>query len=114
MPEEQLKKLSLNPRQMKVVLYVKDKGKITNKEYQEINSVAKSTATRDLAELVDTYKVFLNSGFGAGSIYELIGFKVIGSQLAQLIHVAHEKREKNNADFEKIAQNYWIHELWIN
>ena len=44
---------------------------ITNREYQEINSVAKPTATRDLSELTDTYEVFKNSGFGAGSIYEL-------------------------------------------
>jgi ATP-dependent DNA helicase RecG len=69
--EEQLKQLGLNNRQIKAVLYVKEKGKITNKEYQEINSVAKPTATRDLAELIDIYKIFHNSGFGAGSIYEL-------------------------------------------
>jgi ATP-dependent DNA helicase RecG len=69
--EEQLVKLGLNERQVKAVLYVKEKGKITNKEYQELNSVAKPTATRDLAELIDTHKIFKNSGFGAGSIYEL-------------------------------------------
>jgi ATP-dependent DNA helicase RecG len=69
--EEQLVKLGLNQRQVKAVLYVKDKGRITNKEYQEINSVAKPTATRDLSELTDTYKILKNSGFGAGSTYVL-------------------------------------------
>ncbi|GHT08720.1 hypothetical protein FACS189426_05010 [Bacteroidia bacterium] len=69
--KEQLQKLRLNDRQIKAVLYVKEKGKITNSEYQTLNSVAKPTATRDLSELADTYKILKNSGFGAGSIYEL-------------------------------------------
>ena len=69
--EEQLQKLGLNERQIKAVLYVKEKGKITNGEFQTINSVAKPTATRDLSELADTYKILKNTGFGAGSIYEL-------------------------------------------
>ena len=69
--EEQLQKLGLNERQIKAVLYVKEKEKITNGEYQTINSVAKPTATRDLSELTDTYKILKNTGFGAGSIYEL-------------------------------------------
>jgi len=69
---EELKKIGLSERQIKAVLYVKEKGKITNKEYQEINAVAKPTATRDLTELADTYRVLTNIGIGAGSIYELI------------------------------------------
>jgi ATP-dependent DNA helicase RecG len=69
--EKQLQRLGLNDRQIKAVLYVKEKGRITNKEYQEINSVAKATATRDLSELTDTYNILENSGFGAGSIYKL-------------------------------------------
>src|SRR5690606_39664587 len=43
---EQLTKLGLNDRQLKAVKYVRKKGKITNKDYQELNSVAKPTATR--------------------------------------------------------------------
>lgn len=39
--EEYLTKLGLNERQVKAVLYVKKNGKITNKEYQEINNVKK-------------------------------------------------------------------------
>ena len=63
---------TLNERQLKAVEYVKVKGKITNKEYQEINLVAKPTATRDLSELVE-YGIFKNTGKGAGSYYEIIG-----------------------------------------
>jgi ATP-dependent DNA helicase RecG len=70
--EEQLQKLGLNERQIKAVLYVKEKGRITNSEYQEINNVSKRTATNDLSELVDKYKLVNNVGFGAGSFYELV------------------------------------------
>src|SRR5690606_22639060 len=59
MTTEQLVKLGLNERQLKAVEYVKERGKITNKEYQEINLVAKPTATRDLSELVE-YGIFRN------------------------------------------------------
>ena len=69
--EEQLVKLGLNVRQVKAVSYMKEKGKITNAEYQEINNVSKRTATNDLTELVTKYKLANNTGFGAGSFYEL-------------------------------------------
>ncbi|GHV71118.1 ATP-dependent DNA helicase [Bacteroidia bacterium] len=49
--EEQLQKLGLNDRQIKAVLYVKEKGKITNSDYQEINNISERTASRDLEEL---------------------------------------------------------------
>ncbi|HRV05090.1 MAG: Divergent AAA domain protein [candidate division TA06 bacterium ADurb.Bin131] len=51
--EENLRKMGLNERQIKAVLYVKEKGKITNKEYQELNKVSDRTATRDLVVLVN-------------------------------------------------------------
>ncbi|GHU98024.1 hypothetical protein FACS1894156_9260 [Bacteroidia bacterium] len=70
--EEQLQKLGLNERQIKAVLYVKEKGKITNSEYQEINEISRRTATTELAELVDKFVLLKNIGFGAGSYYELI------------------------------------------
>ena len=70
--EEILIKLGLNQRQVKAILYIKEKGKITNKEYQDINDVSKRTATNDLSELVDKYKLVNNVGFGAGSFYELV------------------------------------------
>ena len=51
--EEYLGNLGLNGRQIKAVMYVKEKGKITNKEYKVIFNVSKATATRDLSDLVE-------------------------------------------------------------
>lgn len=63
--------LGLNERQIKAVLYVKEKGKITNSDYQEINEIAERTASRDLADLVSK-KILINSGLkGAGAFYTL-------------------------------------------
>jgi predicted HTH transcriptional regulator len=74
--EETLNKLGLNERQMKAIKYVKQNGKITNKEYQKINNISKATATRDLAKLVEM-KILLQHGtVGKGTVYE---FNTIGS-----------------------------------
>ena len=43
--EENLRKMELNERQIKAVMYVKEKGKITNKEYQKICDTSERTAT---------------------------------------------------------------------
>ncbi len=52
--EENLKKLDWNERQIKAVIYVKEKGKITNKVYKElIKDISRITATRDLTNLVE-------------------------------------------------------------
>lgn len=50
--EGQLKTLDLNERQIKSVLYVKEKGKITNSEYQELTGTSGRTALRDLRDLI--------------------------------------------------------------
>ena len=42
----------LNQRQRKALGYIKEHGKITNREYQALNSITKATATRDLRNLV--------------------------------------------------------------
>jgi len=70
--EEQLQKLGLNDRQIKAVLYVKEKGKITNGEYQELNAVSKRTATNDLYELVEKQKIFEQLGASVGTYYEIL------------------------------------------
>jgi len=71
---KQLKDLGLNKRQIKAVLFVKDNGKINNSNYQVLNDVSKATATRDLTELVEKFKVLDRSGdVGAGTSYVLIG-----------------------------------------
>ena len=69
--EEFLSQINLSKRQIKAVLFVKEKGRITNKEYQEINEIAERTASRDLADLVSR-EIVINSGLkGAGAFYTL-------------------------------------------
>lgn len=68
---KQITKLGFNDRQVKAVLFVKEQGRITNKEFQEIFGVARMTATRDLTELVDKGVLKSSKIKGAGSYYEL-------------------------------------------
>jgi ATP-dependent DNA helicase RecG len=71
---EYLNGLGLNERQVKAVMYVKEKGKITNSEYQEINNISKRTATNDLSELVDKFSIIQKYGTSGSNIYyELVG-----------------------------------------
>ncbi len=66
--------LGLNNRQIQAVEYLKEKGKVTNSEYQRLNSISKATATRDLTELVEKFKILKRYGeVGAGTTYILIG-----------------------------------------
>jgi len=68
--KEYLEKLKLNERQIKAVLFVKEKGKISNKEYQEICEVSKGTATKELRELIEKFNILKRKGnVGAGTIY---------------------------------------------
>lgn len=69
--KEELSKLGLNDRQIKAVLYVKEKGKITNSEYQEINEISKRTAAYELVELVEKYKILKQLGASVSTYYEL-------------------------------------------
>jgi len=69
--KETLYALGLNDRQMNAVLFVKKRGKITNKEYQSMYGVARRTATRDLKELVDKGILKSSEIKGAGSNYVL-------------------------------------------
>ena len=50
--KKNLRKLGLNERQIKAVMYVKEKGKITNKEFKELYDISRQTITRDLTALV--------------------------------------------------------------
>jgi ATP-dependent DNA helicase RecG len=69
--EENLKKLGISARQIKAVMYVKEKGKITNKEYQKINNCSRNTASNDLRRLVES-DILKESGVkGAGSYYDI-------------------------------------------
>lgn len=72
--DKSLLEKGLNTRQIKTIEYLKENNHITNKIYQELCDVSKATATRDLAELIDKYKLLVRFGdVGAGTIYKLIG-----------------------------------------
>jgi len=69
--EENLRKLGLNERQIKAVFYLKEKGKITNKEYQVINNISRQLATLELSELLEKGVVIRIGKSGRGIAYEL-------------------------------------------
>ena len=49
--ETYLTEIGLNERQMKAIFYIKEKGKITNKDYRNIAEVSDRTALSDLRDL---------------------------------------------------------------
>jgi ATP-dependent DNA helicase RecG len=51
--EEYLRNPGLNERQIKALMYVKEKGEITNKEYQGLNAVSNKTAYLELSDIVE-------------------------------------------------------------
>ena len=68
---EGLSKFGLNERQIKAVLYAKEKGKITNAEYLEINQgITDRTALRDLELLIEK-GVLKRVGEKKATYYEL-------------------------------------------
>ncbi|WP_456450834.1 ATP-binding protein [Palaeococcus sp. (in: euryarchaeotes)] len=73
--EDYLRKLGLNERQIKAVLYVKGKGRIGNKEYQGLFGVSKPTASRELDDLVRKGILGRIGATGRGTYYVLKGSK---------------------------------------
>lgn len=69
---EKLTKFGLNDRQIKAVLILKERGRITNNEYQKINETAERTASRDLSDLVKKGIIKSSGVKGAGAFYTLI------------------------------------------
>lgn len=69
--EKYLQSLNLNDRQVKAVLFAKEKGKITNSEYQTLNDCSRNTASNDLTELVDKDLLKPSGQKGAGAFYTL-------------------------------------------
>jgi ATP-dependent DNA helicase RecG len=67
--EKKLRKMELSERQIKAVMYVKEKGKITNKEYQKINSCSRNSSTNDLRTLVEKGILEESGKKGAGAYY---------------------------------------------
>lgn len=67
---EYLEKLGFNERQIKAVMYVKEKGKITNKEYRGLTGLSDEGARIDVNELVEK-GVLLLKGRGRNVHYVL-------------------------------------------
>jgi len=88
--EENLRAMGLNERQIKAVLYVKERGKITNREYQELTLVSKPTSTRDLQALVELGLLEQRGITGKGTYYVLVK----GLQTAQRTHKGLTKGSK--------------------
>jgi ATP-dependent DNA helicase RecG len=51
--EDVIAALRLNDRQKKAILYIKQNGSITNKQYQELSKVTDRTVLRDVKELIE-------------------------------------------------------------
>ena len=69
--EENLGEMGLNERQIKAVLYIKEKGKITNKEYQEITGIKKRQSSEDLKDLEEKGIFHKVGTTGKGTYYVL-------------------------------------------
>jgi len=70
--EENLKKMGLNERQVKAVMYAKEKGRITNKEYQSLNKASRQTATRELSGLMQLNMLLRHGKTGRDTYYTLV------------------------------------------
>ena len=71
--KELLIKAGLSERQIKAILYTKDRGKITNTEYQNLFGVSKKTSSRDFDELVRLGLFEKRGTTGKGTYYVLKG-----------------------------------------
>ena len=68
--KDYLESLGLNERQKKAVLFVKERGKITNMECQKLSSISERTALRDLERLTNL-KIFSKIGEKKGTYYRI-------------------------------------------
>jgi len=68
--EEYLSQLGLNERQIRAVMYVKEKGKITNKEYRVVSGLSDEGARIDLKILVEK-GIIMQKGRGRSVHYTL-------------------------------------------
>lgn len=69
--EDLLKRQNLNERQVKAILFIKRRGRITNSSYQELNATSHRTAARDLQELVEKDFIVRSGTTGKGTYYVL-------------------------------------------
>ena len=95
--EEELRKIELNERQIKAVQFVKEKGKITNSEYQEINIISRRTATDELMELVTNHHIFVKRGTSGSSIY----YEIVAQLLRNLRNSCAKSNKVRNMQIGK-------------
>ena len=69
--EEDLQQLPINDRQRLAIAYLKQNGRITNKDYQRVADCSRNTATNDLKALVALDIIEQAGQRGAGSYYVL-------------------------------------------
>ena len=62
---------NLNERQMAALKYIKEKYKISNKQYQQLSDVSKGTATKELVAMVRAGLLEKVGTRGAGTFYRL-------------------------------------------
>ena len=70
---EIIQHLQISERQKKAIEYIRQYGTISNKIYQEVNSVSKPTATRDLQNLVSLKIIEMTGTAGENIKYILVG-----------------------------------------
>ena len=68
--KEYLRKLGLNERQINAVASLKEKGKISNKDYRELSGLSNEGARKDLNELVEK-NILVLRGKGRNAHYIL-------------------------------------------
>lgn len=71
--EERLRSLGMSDRQIRAVLWTKQKGRITNADYQAINQVSKRTASHELGTLEAGGLLERVGTTGKGTYYTLKG-----------------------------------------
>jgi ATP-dependent DNA helicase RecG len=71
--EEYLRELGLNERQIRAVMYVNERGRITNREYQEVGGVKERLVTLELRYLVEKNILEKHGTTGRGTYCTLRG-----------------------------------------
>ncbi len=88
--EKYLLGLGLTERQIKAVKYIKEKGRITNKEYQELCDVSRQTAARELLHIMRA-NIFTRHGkTGRDTYYTLRGKATGNINASQTTQTPHE------------------------
>jgi len=98
--EDNLRKMGLNERQIKAVMYVKEKGKITNKEYQTICNVKKRQGTNDLLEL-ERKEIFKRIGTTGRGTYYILMEHQRGKRGINGVSKGHQRAQRDTGRSEK-------------